>query len=504
MSFNPLGLVGVQTPRVEFRPPAVSNAAAEAVELAASAGLILDPWQVIGLQNALGEDAAGRWSAFEVGVLCNRQNGKGAIIEARELAGLFLFGEEMLLHTAHVLGTAKEAFRRMRIRIESCPDLDRRVAQIRRSNEEVSIELLGGQRLRYLARQNNSGRGFTGDLLVFDEAMVLDAETIGATLPTLSARPNPQVWYVGSAALAGSTHWRNVRARALARTGSRLAWSEWSVEVPPDDLDDAALAEWAGDTDRWAQGNPALGRRITEEFLRSEHEAMSLAPKVFCREHLGVPDKPVVSGGEAVLNPDVWLSRTSGGHDPLRNGTRRTLAVEVEAGQTSSAVVAASMDDTGRVHIAVIDHRSGTAWLPERLAELHARYPIDGWGLDPKGQAGGEIPRFTDLGLPEPTLMTAGTMAQACGALAAASGALVDAAADGPPRVLVLADTAAPLTAAVAGARRRPLGDAWAWKRRDVSVAISPLVAATIAHWLVLQTPDHAGPTADQILASIH
>ena len=39
------------------------------------------------------------------------------------------------------------------------------------------------------------------------------------------------------------------------------------------------------------------------------------------------------------------------------------------------------------------------------------------------------------------------------------------------------------LTAAVAGAKTRKLGDAWAWDRRGVSVDISPLVAATLARW---------------------
>lgn len=41
----------------------------------------------------------------------------------------------------------------------------------------------------------------------------------------------------------------------------------------------------------------------------------------------------------------------------------------------------------------------------------------------------------------------------------------------------------APLAVALAGAQKRPLGDAWAWARRGVNVDISPLVAATLAKW---------------------
>jgi hypothetical protein len=39
------------------------------------------------------------------------------------------------------------------------------------------------------------------------------------------------------------------------------------------------------------------------------------------------------------------------------------------------------------------------------------------------------------------------------------------------------------LTAAVAGAATRNLGEAWAWARKKSSVDISPLVACTLAAW---------------------
>jgi len=43
----------------------------------------------------------------------------------------------------------------------------------------------------------------------------------------------------------------------------------------------------------------------------------------------------------------------------------------------------------------------------------------------------------------------------------------------------------AQLDAAVAGARRRPIGDAglWAWDRRSGSTFLAPLVAATLARF---------------------
>jgi hypothetical protein len=52
-----------------------------------------------------------------------RQNGKNAILEARELAGLFLLGEKLIIHTAHEQKTASEHFRRMLNRIKGTPQL---------------------------------------------------------------------------------------------------------------------------------------------------------------------------------------------------------------------------------------------------------------------------------------------------------------------------------------------------------------------------------------------
>src|SRR5262249_45209251 len=105
---------GFQEPRLCWQPPgAVSSAGEEAIALAARAGLVLDPWQCWVLDRSLAERRDGKWAAWEVALICSRQNGKTAILEARELAGLFLFGEELIVHTAHQFKTSSESFRRI-------------------------------------------------------------------------------------------------------------------------------------------------------------------------------------------------------------------------------------------------------------------------------------------------------------------------------------------------------------------------------------------------------
>lgn len=208
---------GTQVPRLCLLPPAaVTSAGTECIELAALAGLHLDPWQQFVLHGALGQRADGKWAALEVGLMVSRQNGKGGIIEARELGGLYLFGEQLITHSAHEFKTSQEAFRRVLALIEDTPDLDRRVARVRTSHGEEGIELKTRQRLRFLARSRGSGRGFTGDCTILDEAMILRDAAVAALFPTMSARPNPQVWYLGSAGDEGSEVLGRVRSRALA------------------------------------------------------------------------------------------------------------------------------------------------------------------------------------------------------------------------------------------------------------------------------------------------
>jgi hypothetical protein len=96
--------------------------------------------------------------------------------------------------------------------------------------------------------------------------------------------------------------------------------------------------------------------------------------------------------------------------------------------------------------------------------------------IDPGGPAGSLIADLALATREAPTLIGARAYAQACGALHddVIAGRLVH---RGQP---VLDD-------AVLVARRRPLGDAWAWARRGGD--ITPLEAATLARWAWATTP---------------
>ena len=293
----PALLLGDQRPRLCSVPPSVASEGERAADLAEAAGLHLDDWERWVLEQGLGRQADDQWAAFEKALIVSRQNGKGAILEALELAALFLddFGAELILHSAHEFKTASEAFRRIQGRIENHPSFRRRVRQVYLQRGAESIELRNGKRLRFIARSSGSGRGFSADLVILDEAYELGDAAMAALLPTLSARPNPQIWYTSTAGLPTSTQLGLVRSRGIRGDDPSLAFMEWSADR--DDYDPA-------DPACWAQANPGMPERIRPEHIAKERAA--LAPAEFARERLSIGDYPADGGAWETISADAW------------------------------------------------------------------------------------------------------------------------------------------------------------------------------------------------------
>lgn len=466
------GLVeGHQEPRICVVPESVSSAGAEAVDLARMAGLVLDPWEALVLESSLGERPDGKWSAFEVGLVVARQNGKGAILEARELAGLFLLGERLIIHSAHEFPTSLEAFRRLLELIEGNDDFSRRVKRVSRSHGEEGIELMSKQRIRFRTRTKAGGRGMSGDLLILDEAMILPKAAHGALLPTLSARENPQVWYTGSA-VDQEVHEHGevltrVRKRALDGDTKRLAYFEWSPDVEIADSD--LVAE---DVGVWAQANPGLGIRLSAENIAVEQESMD--PRTFATERLSIGDWPSleVLDGELITR-GMWKAVEDESSRPL---DPVVFSYDVKPDRSWAAIAIAALRDDGKQHWEIVEHRKGTGWVADRLAELTGKWPGSTVVGDERGPAAALLKAIADAGVVVKTVNTK-ELGDACGQF-------FDHVNDKTGRHLGTKE----LSDAIRGAARRPLGDAWAWSRKSSTTDISPLVAVTLASWGVSNT----------------
>lgn len=453
-------------PRVESVPPYLDTSGPEAIALAASAGLYLDNWQQYVLMGALGERADGNWSATEVGLIVPRRNGKGSILEARELFGLVLAGERVILHTAHEFKTCKDAYTRLKGLFESTPDLGRLVRQTYASGAQVSIQLINGAKIDFIARTAGSGRGLNADMLVLDEAYALEDKHLEALVPTVLSSANPQIWYTSSPPLSAATGQPlfNLRTRGESGDGV-LAWFDFG-QLPDVDIDDPSV---------WAAANPAMSSgRITVEKLAKARK--NLSSEGFSRENLGIWPE---TAGTTVISPELWSQLA----DPsAARPSEVAFAVDVTPLRDHAAIVMAGFRPDGTVQLAVVDHREGTDWIPERLTTLKDRYTPVAIAVDGKSallfdlrQAG--ITESEDQERPQAgDMVVAGT-----NDAAAAFGMFVDRVRSSQ---IHHSDDSA-LNVALAGAKTRPLGDGSAWARRG-PVDISPLVAATLAHWALI------------------
>jgi hypothetical protein len=448
-------------------PSRVGSAGSEAVDLAESAGLILDEWQRLVLEEACGEDVNGRWAAFEVGLVVPRQNGKGSVLEARALAGLFLFGERLIIWSAHEFKTAKEAYLRVRRLIEETPHLDALVHRYYQSNETTEIVLTSGARLKFLARNNTSGRGFTGDCVILDEAFALTPDTMAAILPTMAAKSvtgNPQLWYTSSAGMRSSVQLRAVRKRALSDEPGALCWLEWSA--PVEARDSPEDRRW------WRQANPALGHRISEEFVASEFATMfDDGLEQFCRERLGVFDADEVV--DAVFGPGQWAAVAS--DDVFAGGL--TFAVAVNPERTHAAIACA--DRSGLCELG--EYRPMGPWVLDRAVELAEKHAAS-VAVQDSGPAGSLVSDLKARGV-RVELISHSDLRAACGWM-------YDGVASGQVRVRAHPQ----LDAAVRATVKKPSGDGFVWDQRAGDV--SAFVALTLAAYLAQAAPPPTAPMA--------
>ena len=459
-------LLGNQSPRILLHPEYATSRFKTAFKLAKDAGLTLDPWQRLVLKHALGVSNKGKWASFEVGLIVPRQNGKGSILEALELFWLFESGEKLIIHSAHEFKTAQEAFLRVKNLIEGSDDLLSQVANVRTSHGEEGIELLNGNRLRFLARSRGSGRGFSADKVIWDEAFNLSDFAVEAMLPTLSARPDPQIWYTSSSPdkdLAPCEPLGRLRDRALKGNSEGLTYLEWSIDPHNDECSSGCRThDEPSSPNAWARANPGLGIRISADYIQREMEAMS--PVGFARERLGVGNWPTPGKGWDIITLDDWAKLEDENAEPQ-------LPVVFAADVTPERSYGSIAVSDG-VTVEITDHERGTHWLVGRIIELDAKHGPTAFIIDPSGPSNSLISPLEAAGI-KVVKTTARQMTAACGLFYERA---VDA--------QTLRHRGQPeLTVALSGAKKRDLGSAWAWGRQSASVDISPLVAATLALW---------------------
>jgi hypothetical protein len=220
----------------------------------------------------------------------------------------------------------------------------------------------------------------------------------------------------------------------------------------------------------WIASNPALGYRISEEAIARERNA--LPPESFLAERLSV--WPEFSS-KAVIDPHDWLSCRAAeqyltNRDPEWMGRPVCFAVEVDPGRMWASIAAAGPCIEGGTALDIVDHRPDVDWVLPRLVELVAKHSPKAVLIDQRSPAGSLIRSLEAEGVEVMKVDTAEVVR--------ATGDFYD---DVKARK-VKHRMVAELDAAVAGAVKRPVGDAWLFDRK-AGMVVTPLVAVTLARW---------------------
>jgi hypothetical protein len=439
----------------------------------------LDEWQEQVLEAAMGERSDGRWSSKFVGVSAPRQNGKSQLIVARALAGALLFGEKMIIISAHETDTAREIWKRLVDVIEDNPTIEARVTgRMDAINREFISFGSGSERqtIKLKARRASGSRGFSADCLLLDEAQILGKSSWGSIVPTMSAMPNPQMWLFGTPPTETDDPFAfsRVRESALAHK-ARHCWLEWAATVG-DDINDPEV---------WAKANPAYGVRISYEACADDRAAMD--DEQFLRERLGVWDTRAAT---AVFGPGKWESVPKVHGSLSAAGVEMgALGVAVSIDLEKAAIVAAAPGEECST-VRVMQHGPNPdGWLVDRVVELHKAHGVP-VVIDGKGPGADVVPALKEALGDALQVVGMEEVKDACAGIykAVRSGGLTHSLPAGGERTDVL-------DAAVGDAAKRDLQDRWAWGRRKSNGDISPLEATTLALW-GLSSPREAPPVS--------
>lgn len=489
------------------------HVAEEVLEWAEMFGYELDPWQRWFLRHMLGRHPDGLWASPDVVLIVARQNGKGTILEVRELAGIFLLQEDLIIHTSHQLKTSLNHLSRLSDTIRSYPALEKRLKPrggIVTGNGKEAIVLKpkpvlifgsGGReitkrrssKIQFHARAGAAtSRGFSCDCLVYDEAMILSDEQVGASMPTMRAMPNPQMIYAASAGLEdGTISAQLAKMRSLMikhdpdTLGAEFSINPHDESCKRDEINGRKsnyyiVCDKHDDRDdprSWAKANPGMGIRISLRGTRRELAKMPAAK--FDIEILSIGNWPSEEEPWETISKPAWKILTN--EDPGFPVQPMVVGIDVAEDGKSATVMCAWRHKQNRFVLEMPrdGHREGTAWvIPWLVGEKYSKWRPMYIAIPKSGPAAGL--------LADAVKQWGDRVYQVGPAEEAAAFAFFTQQVKDQGLWHFGEDKAPTLWHAIGRAGTRVVGDGGkAWQRRDAEGDISPVTAGTIATYVL-------------------
>lgn len=352
----------------------------------------------------------------DITVLMGRQQGKTTMVLPKILHRALGFGDtpQRILYTAQTSDKAREKWR------------DLYVAEVLKSPLAEMVQK-GSPRLRLNAEQlafntgstfvpvtptaKTGGTGDTVDEAHIDEAWAFDDSSVEQAMsPAMVTRDQPQLWVESTAKRQpkGSPH--NPKFAGYLR--SRIAAGRARVEAGI--IRDTAFFEWSApadadpqDPNTWWATMPAMGHTVTEDAMRAQFARMDLPD--FCAEFLGWWPSDAQLRWQ-IISEKTWKKLADRRAKP---GYPIAFGIDTHPEREMSAIVAAGpVGDMWAVD--VVEHRTGSAWVTERIIDLCRRWNPCGVAIAANGAASSLIPGMEAENVPVKT-MSGPDMAKAYG-----------------------------------------------------------------------------------------
>lgn len=445
-------------------------------KVARALGLPLDQWQQEYVDVLLEVDELGRLAYREGRVSIGRQSGKTQMAFAVALDRM-LAGErrgwgprQRLVYAAQNGRAARDKLLDVWVpQLEGSP-LNQAVTEVRRSNGDEAITM-GSAKLLVLQGGKSAGHGGTRDMALLDECFAHPDNTVevGARA-TMLTRSHAQILKMSAAGNTAeeSPYWWDAVDDARQRAESGEWGTVCAVEyAAPADAD-------RDDVEAWKLACPALASgRITVDVLKAERDSMDDAQ--WDRSILNI-----WGGGAASLFPPTkWAACSAPSLTAKGSGVFASVDVSPgpDGGRTAAIVVAGWAGE--HPVLEVIAYGPGTAWVKGKLRELNGRHRFRGVSIDSVGP----VRALVD----DVRAVMGDHFTNVLGAadVVAAAQQIHQAVLDGTLRHR---DDPV-LNAAVGAATKRLVGDSWAFRRRDSTADICPLVAASAAYRALMASP---------------
>lgn len=455
----PEGIVTSQFPRVYRRLQEV--------------GVGFDEWQQGFGRVALGCRESGTYAATVGGVVASipRQVGKTYTV-GNLIIGLCLeFPGLRVIWTSHHNRTTTNTFRSMQGMVQTQKVLPfLAVNGIRTANGEQEIRFANGSIIMFGAREQGFGRGMDAiDIEVFDEAQILGVKALEDMVPATNAAQHEHgalVFFMGTPPRPtdDGAAFATKRRRALDGKSPDQMYVELSADPDAD----------SDDREQWALMNPSYPHRTPLESMLRMRENIP-DEESWRREAMGIWPSDADEGPATwqVIDEGTWGDLID--MQPERTGP---IAISVDATPLTDwwTVAAAQRTVNGKIHLEVGFHKQvARSEVLSYVIGLVRRWKPCAVVIDRKSPAMILVPELLVAKI-EAETTTAPQMVAAC------TGFYNDATHGDLSHV-----DSDVLASAIEGAvQRNVTGGGWAWNRTTNAV-ISPLVAATLARWGLME-----------------